>query len=142
MPPLPVLLVVAAIVVVVVVGVTWQRGEGALRKGSGERIRPSEVALPDDAFGRGGTLLLFTSPLDTDGAAARSVLHDAAGRSPGLRVAEVDLGARGDLAGRYAVTRTPTTFVLDEAGRLRARIKGPPELETVRAALAAAAAEG
>jgi hypothetical protein len=137
-----VLLAVVPVAVVAVVaatvGVFWQRGDGALRRGSGELIRPGEVALPEDAFGRRGTLLLFTSPFDTS--AARDVLHEAAGA--GIRVAEVDLGARGDLAGRFAVTRTPTTFVLDGSGRLRARIKGPPRPETVRAALAAAAPEG
>jgi protein-disulfide isomerase len=50
----------------------------------------------------------------------------------------VDLTARGDLAGRYAVTRTPTVFVLDGDGRLRARVKGAADVETLGAALATA----
>jgi hypothetical protein len=50
----------------------------------------------------------------------------------------VDLTARGDLAGRFAVTRTPSVFVLDGEGRLRARVKGAAESETLRAALATA----
>jgi hypothetical protein len=123
------------VVAAVVLGLLWQRGQG-LRRGSGERIRPAEVALPGDAYGRRGTLLLFTSPQDVQRERARAVLAHAAAERPGVAVAEVDLGARGDLAGRYAVTLTPTVFVLDGDGRLRARLKGLPTSASLTEALA------
>jgi hypothetical protein len=113
------------------VGIAWRRGDGTLKRGSGERIRPSEVALPDDAFGSRGTLLLFTSDHDVRSPAMRDLLEHAVTRTSGVRIAPVDLTRRGDLAGRFAVTATPTVFLLDDGGRLRFRIKGvarPDEL--------------
>ena len=114
----------------------WWRGDGELRKGSGERLRPHEVALPDDAFGRVATMLLFGSQQDERTVVVREpARRPGRGASTGVRIAEVDLTARGDLAGRYAVTRTPSVFALDGDGRLRARIKGAGNAETLRAAL-------
>jgi hypothetical protein len=111
-----------------------------MKRGSGERIRPAEVVLPDDAFGPRGTLLLFTSDHDIRSAAVRRILEDAADGIEGVRIAPVDLTRHGDLAGRYAVTLTPTVFVLDGDGLLRFRIKGSARPEDVRAALASVAA--
>jgi hypothetical protein len=133
------LAVVVGVLITALLGILWQRGEGRLRRGSGERILPGEVALPDGVFGPRGTLLLFTSPLDTRREAARAALDEAAAVSDGVRIAEVDLLARGDLAGRYAVTRTPTTFVLDGDDRLRARIKGVPAVADLMRGLAGGA---
>jgi hypothetical protein len=121
-----------------VVGVTgwlWWRGDGELRRGSGERLRPSEVALPDDAFGPVATMLLFGSQQDERTGVVRDRLADLIAGLDGVRIAEVDLTARGDLAGRYAVTRTPSVFALDRDGRLRSRVKGTGSAETLRAAL-------
>src|SRR3954447_9723814 len=50
-------IVIVAVLAAAVVGLAWRRGDGALRQGTGERIRPSEAALPDDAFGPTATLL-------------------------------------------------------------------------------------
>lgn len=133
-----VLVVVVAAVVVVGVGWAWWRGDGRMRPGSGEVLLPREVALPDDAFGPELTALLFGSQQDERTATVRARLEGLLDGRPGARLAEVDLTTRGDLAGRYAVTRTPTVFVLDGDGRLRARVKGAAEVETLRAALATA----
>jgi hypothetical protein len=129
-----------AVLAAVAVGVLWLRGDGSMKRGSGERIRPAEVVLPDDAFGPRGTLLLFTSDHDIRSAAVRRILEDAADGIEGVRIAPVDLTRHGDLAGRYAVTLTPTVFVLDGDGLLRFRIKGSARPEDVRAALASVAA--
>jgi hypothetical protein len=121
-----------------VVGITgwlWWRGDGELRRGSGERLRPDEVALPDDAFGPVATMLLFGSQQDERTAVVRDRLTDLIDGLDGVRIAEVDLTARGDLAGRYAVTRTPSVFALDGEGRLRSRVKGAGSVETLRSAL-------
>ncbi len=121
-----------------VVGVTgwlWWRGDGELRKGSGERLRPHEVALPEDAFGSVATMLLFGSQQDERTVVVRDRLADLVDGLDGVRIAEVDLTTRGDLAGRYAVTRTPSVFALDADGRLRSRVKGTGSVETLRAAL-------
>jgi hypothetical protein len=132
------LVVLVAAVVVGAVGWVWWRGDGRMRPGSGEVLRPHEVALPDDAFGSTLTALLFGSQQDERTATVRARLEALLDGRPGARLAEVDLTARGDLAGRYAVTRTPTVFVLDGDGRLRARVKGAADVETLGAALATA----
>ena len=129
------ILALLAVLAAAGVGVAWQRGDGTTKRGSGERIRPAEVALPDDAFGSAGTLLLFTAEHDVRSADVRRALEEAASTVPGVRIATVDLGRRGDLAGRYAVTAIPTVFVLDADGRLRFRMKGAARPADVLAAL-------
>jgi hypothetical protein len=130
-----VLLALLGVLAAAGVGVAWRRGDGTTKRGSGERIRPAEVALAEDAFGPRGTLLLFTADHDVRSVAVREVLEDAAAQHAGVRIAPVDLGRRGDLAGRYAVTTIPTVFVLDGDGLLRFRMKGAARREDVLAAL-------
>ena len=138
--PIAVITLLAAVLAAVAVGVVWLRGDGSMKRGSGERIRPAEVVLPDEAFGSRGTLLLFTSDHDIRTAEVRRTLEDATDGIDGVRIAPVDLTRHGDLAGRYAVTLTPTVFVLDADGLLRFRIKGSARREDVRSALASVAA--
>jgi hypothetical protein len=117
------------------VGWFWWRGDGQLRPGSNERIRPHEAALPDCSFGPLATLLLFGSQQDARTDEVRERLLTIIDGRPGIVIAEVDLTTRGDLAGRYAVTRTPSVFAIDGQGRLRARVKGAGDLDTLRHAL-------
>ena len=135
-----VLITVLAVLAAVAVGIAWLRGDGSMKRGSGERIRPAEVVLPEDSFGSRATLLLFTSDHDIRTAEVRRTLEDAAEGIDGVRIAPVDLTRHGDLAGRYAVTLTPTVFVLDGDGLLRFRIKGSARRDDVRTALASVAA--
>jgi hypothetical protein len=137
-----VLIALLAALAAAVVGVAWWRGDGSMKRGSGERIRPEEVALPEDAFGARGTLLLFTSDHDTRSPAVRRMLEETVAGRPGLSIASVDLSRRGDLAGRYAVTLTPTVFVLDAEGRLRYRLKGAARRADVQTALTSVAPPG
>lgn len=135
-----VLIVLVALLAAAAVGFAWWRGDGTMKRGSGERIRPDEVDLPDDVFGGVGTLLLFSSDHDIRTPAILSMLEEAAAEHPGVRIARVDLSRRGDLAGRYAVTLTPTVFVLDGEGRLRFRLKGAARRADVATALVSVAA--
>jgi hypothetical protein len=129
------LVLAAAAAAIGLIGWSWWRGEGQLKPGSGERILPREVALPDDAFGSVGTMLLFGSRQDERTDLARVRLEAMVDGIQGVVLAEVDLTTRGDLAGRYGVTRTPSLFALDGQGRLRARVKGATDTDTMRAAL-------
>ncbi|RIX31212.1 thioredoxin family protein [Amnibacterium setariae] len=129
------LVAVVAAVVVGLVGWLWWRGDGTVRRGSGEVLRPHEAALSDDAFGSAATLLLFGSQQDERTDAVRRRLLALAIEHPGVAVAEVDLTRRGDLAGRWAVTRTPSVFALDGGGRLRARVLGAASADVLRTAL-------
>lgn len=128
----------AATAVIGVIGWLWWRGDGELKRGSGEQIRPDEVALTADAFGSAATLLLFGSRQDERTPVVLARLEALIEGRDDVRIAEVDLTSRGDLAGRYAVTRTPSVFVLDGDDRLCARVKGAGSEETLRDALALA----
>ena len=59
-----------------------------------------------------------------------------AGVVPGVRHVELDAEHHLDLVRRFGVTRTPTTLVLDRAGREVTRATGAPRKEQVVAALA------
>lgn len=132
------LLAAAALVVLATAaGLLWRLLDGRRRRGSGARIRPADVALPAEAFGTAATLLQFsTAWCSTRCPATRRVLGEEAARTPGVRHADVDLTHRPDLASRYGVLQTPTTFVLDPAGVVRSRIGGAPRPAQVAAALA------
>lgn len=54
----------------------------------------------------------------------------------GLRHVEVDLTHRPDLSARYKVLQTPTTFVVDGSGAVRARFHGVPHRHALTEALA------
>lgn len=129
------LVLAASAAAAAVIGWLWWRGDGRMQRGSLERVLASEVSLPDDAFGPDATLLLFGSQQDDRTDLVRQRLEALIDGRPRVRIAEVDLTTRGDLAGRYAVTRTPTLLVLDGEGRLTARVKGAAEPDVLGAAL-------
>lgn len=54
----------------------------------------------------------------------------------GVAFVDVDLTHRADLANRFNIMQTPTTFILDGAGRIRARIGGVPDRDRVIVQLA------
>jgi hypothetical protein len=64
------------------------------------------------------------------------VLTDIATAVPGVTHVELDAEHHLDLVRRVGVTRTPTTLVLDAAGREVTRAAGAPRKEQVLAALA------
>jgi hypothetical protein len=130
---------VIALVAAALVGWVWWRGDGRMQRGSLEIVPPDRVGLADADFGAEATLLLFGSQQDRRTDLVRERLVAMAEERAGVRVAEVDLTARGDIAGPYAVTRTPTVLVLDGRRRLVARVKGAAEEEVLRASLALAA---
>ena len=73
-------------------------------------------------------LLLLVIFLSLTGAyvAAIVLLAGVAGSRPGVAHLDVDLTHRADLAHRFGVMQTPTTLILDGAGRVRFRIGGVP----------------
>jgi thiol-disulfide isomerase/thioredoxin len=67
---------------------------------------------------------------DTSLSAARSFIRRHVWTFPNLRDPE-------EIAGHdYGVTGLPTTFVIDDSGRLRATMRGPQTLQTLQRALA------
>lgn len=97
----------------------------------------SQVAalLPAERPGERATLLQFSSAFCAPCRTTRVVLGDIAEREPGVRHVEVDAEQHLDLVRSLGVRRTPTTLVLDAAGRELVRAAGAPRKEQVLAVL-------
>jgi thiol-disulfide isomerase/thioredoxin len=88
-------------------------------------------------LGERATLLQFSSAFCAPCRTTRHVLADVAARNEGVTHLEVDAEHHLDLVRRLGIMRTPTTLVLDSAGRELTRASGAPRREQVEAALAA-----
>ena len=128
---------VVVLVVTLVLGAVWKRRDGAVRtRAGGEDLRPLVPGTP----GERATLLQFSSAFCAPCRATKRVLGEVASAVPGVAHVEVDAEAHLDLVRRLNVLKTPTTLVLDAAGREVLRASGQPRKEAVLAALADAVA--
>ncbi len=91
----------------------------------------AEPLLPADQLGERATLLQFSSAFCAPCRTTRGVLGDVAAGTPGVSHVEIDAESRLDLVRRVGVMRTPTTLVLDAAGREVLRAAGAPRREQV-----------
>jgi thiol-disulfide isomerase/thioredoxin len=93
------------------------------------------AALPEAHPGERATLLQFSSAFCAPCRATRRTLADVAGLVPGVAHVEVDAEHHLELVRTLGIVRTPTTLVLDGAGREVTRATGAPRKEQVLAAL-------
>jgi thiol-disulfide isomerase/thioredoxin len=93
------------------------------------------AALPDAALGEKATLLQFSSAFCAPCRATRRTLSEVAGLVPGVEHLEVDAEHHLELVRSLGILRTPTTLVLDAAGREVTRAAGAPRKEQVLGAL-------
>ncbi|MFC6044348.1 thioredoxin family protein [Nocardioides hankookensis] len=96
------------------------------------------AALPDATLGEKATLLQFSSAFCAPCRATRRTLSEVAELVPGVEHLEVDAEHHLELARSLGILRTPTTLVLDAAGREVTRAAGAPRKEQVLAALGSA----
>jgi thiol-disulfide isomerase/thioredoxin len=99
---------------------------------------PASVLLGtpyDGERGERATLLQFSSAFCAPCRATRRILADVSSTVPGVAHVEVDAEEHLDLVRRLGVLRTPTTLVLDAAGREVTRASGAPRPAQVLAAL-------
>jgi thiol-disulfide isomerase/thioredoxin len=87
------------------------------------------------APGERATLLQFSSAFCAPCRATHRVLRGVAGMVPGVVHVEVDAEQQLDLVRRLGIVATPTTIVLDAAGREVVRAQGQPRTADVVAAL-------
>ena len=118
-------LVLALLAGTTVLGLLWRARQGRVTAVSGQIIRQADVAATT-AFGATATLLQFSTELCARCPGTRRLLGSVADSRPGVVHVDVDLTHRADLANRYSILQTPTTLILDGAGRVRARVGGPP----------------
>lgn len=101
---------------------------------AGPDLRPLLAALGSTA-GERVTLLQFSSAFCAPCRATRAVLHGVADRVPGVVHVEIDAEQHLAVVRRLEVLATPTTLLLDAAGREVARAAGQPSAAQVLRAL-------
>lgn len=97
-----------------------------------EDLRP---LLAPDGAGERATLVHFSSAFCAPCRATRRVLAQVAGLVPGVVHVEVDAESALEVVRRLDVRSTPTTLVLDGAGREVLRATGQPSAAQVLRAL-------
>lgn len=114
------------VVVVALVGVTsvsLRRRAGSVRPDS-DVFTAAETA-PLGFARRGMTFAVFTAPGCSTCGPAVGVVNDVAART-GAAVVVIDATRHADLAAAHHVLRVPTTFAVQDDGRILARAVGVP----------------
>jgi thiol-disulfide isomerase/thioredoxin len=128
-------LLAAVLAAATVAGLTWQRRQGQLRTVAPADSLLATLAELGETPGERATLLQFSSAFCAPCRATKRILSDVAGVVPGVRHVEVDAEAHLDVVRRLGILKTPTTLVLDSAGRVTQRAAGQPRKDEVLAAL-------
>ncbi|WP_282846875.1 TlpA family protein disulfide reductase [Microbacterium oxydans] len=124
----------ALLVLATLIGVALRRRDGRRRDGGTLRFDPADAASAE--LGSRATLVQFSTEMCARCPQVRRLLGAYAAEHEGLRHVEVDLTHRPDLSTRYRVLQTPTTFVVDASGAVRARFHGVPHRHALTDALA------
>jgi thiol-disulfide isomerase/thioredoxin len=136
MSPTAVYIVLALVALTTIVGLLWRRRQGTATRRSAGRplvITPADLgAGASDGFGSRATLLQFSTEFCASCPATRRMLGAVAEGLDGVTHVDVDLTHRADLANKYGILQTPTTFILDGAGLLVARIGGSARRDVVQ----------
>jgi len=131
MNPITALAVILTLVVAATaLGLAWRARQGRIATVDGVVITPTDVAS-ESPFGPHATLLQFSTELCARCPGTARLLAGVADSRPGVAHLDVDLTHRADLANRFGVMQTPTTLILDGAGRVRARIGGVPHRDGI-----------
>lgn len=142
-PAAALLLIVLLIAATTGIGLAWSRRQGRLVSATGASapvtVTPAELGLAAGggtaAFGAEATLVQFSTEFCARCPGTSALLDQVADARPGVRHVDIDLTHRADLARRFSVMQTPTTLVLDGAGRVHARVGGVPNRDALHAHL-------
>lgn len=128
---------VVTLVAAVAFGLYWRARSGSLRAVSAdaERLDAAELALLGAVPGERATLVQFSSSFCQPCRATRRILGEVAAMVDGVAYVEIDAEGHLDVVRRHNILRTPTTFVLDAAGRVVVRASGLPRKADVIAAV-------
>jgi thiol-disulfide isomerase/thioredoxin len=132
MNPVLVLAVLAALVGgATALGLLWRSGQGRIRRTDGRTVLRAADLPGVRRFGRGATLVQFSTEVCAPCVATHRVLADVASDRPGVTHVDLDLTHRPELASRFHILQTPTTLILDRKGVVRARIGGAPRRDAL-----------
>ncbi len=135
MSPATALLIAGALLVIAVIAGALLRALDGRRRGGGHLLFDAAHASGD--LGSRATLVQFSTEMCARCPQVRRMLGAVAADHDGLAHVEVDLTHRPDLSARYHVLQTPTTFVVDGSGAVRARFNGVPHRHALAEAIAA-----
>lgn len=127
------LIVVAVVVLAIVTGVVVRMQDGRRRSGGVLRVDPADL---QGAAVASAALVQFSTELCARCPQVRRLLGDVA-RAHGIAHVEIDLTHRSDLATRYHVLQTPTTFLIDRTGAVLSRWGGVPDRRSILDAVTA-----
>ena len=116
-------------------GLWYQRSRGTVRAKSGSL--PITESMIGGALGSRATLVQFSSAFCTPCRATRSLLENIVSDMADVAHVEVDAETQLELVRTLNILSTPTTLILDSAGREVGRAVGAPKREQVMNALAA-----
>jgi thiol-disulfide isomerase/thioredoxin len=136
MDPLLIVAILAALVTLsTIAGLVLRSREGRLKTSDGlTRVDRSELGERIH-FGPNATLLQFSTEFCTKCPGTRSYLAGVAEQNVGVSHIDIDITHRQDLAQKFNIMQTPTTFILDDSGAIAGRIGGAPRPDAVSQAL-------
>jgi thiol-disulfide isomerase/thioredoxin len=130
--------VVAIILAVLALGLFWKSRTGRSKRiANGQQIDLAKLGAvkngkPVLAFGERMTFLQFSTEFCSQCVQTARVYKDLEQHSDGILHIEVDITNRLDLAKEFNILQTPTTLVLDAAGRVTSRIGGATKAQTIK----------
>lgn len=135
---IPVALMIAGTVVALAIvgGFFLRAQDGRSRSGGNLHLRADDLA--GHSLASTATLVQFSTELCARCPQVRRLLGQIADEHDGVERVEVDLTNRNDLATRFHVLQTPTTFLVDASGAVLSRWGGVPERRAIEDALASA----
>ena len=131
-------LVAAVVLVVVAAGLLWKSRTGRAKSVSaGQRVDLAKLGASKNGkpvlkFGERVTFLQFSTEFCSQCAQTARVYRELEEQSDGILHIEVDITNRLDLAREFNILQTPTTLVLDTAGRVTSRIGGAAKAQTIK----------
>jgi thiol-disulfide isomerase/thioredoxin len=134
-------IILALLAVAIAAGSYWKVQTGrarAVKSGSLvdlNRLQATKNGKPVQKFGAKATLLQFSTEVCSICAQTSKYFGQLEKKHSGLLHIEVDVTHRMDLAAHFNVLQTPTTLLLDQDGKVRARIGGAPKPQTLLAEL-------
>ncbi len=136
MNPLFVISVLVGLVVIATaLGFLLRCLQGRVQHTNGHTVITARELPEQSALGAGATLLQFSTEVCAPCAVTRRVLGGVADDRADVTHVDLDLTHRPDLASKFNIMQTPTTFILDGGGIVRARIGGAPKPADIHAEL-------
>jgi thiol-disulfide isomerase/thioredoxin len=135
MNPLTIIVLLGLVAVATILGLLWKAQDGRVRSTVTGRVITRRELPKYTEFGAGATLLQFSTDVCAPCRTTHSVLEGVAKDMPEVAHVDLNLTKRPDLARHFNIMQTPTTFILDSRGVVRARIGGAARRDAVQAEL-------